>query len=253
MTGNAKRWVRWLEADLGLFVAGGRPIGATVPIAYRLGIPLTGEGTIAGDDLRTVSEEWGGMLAVLNAAALDGTEQTATLDLERAPVIRALDRRSDRYLRDRFEAEFTIGLKMLLLAVESELNLILTIVPHTSKGHEEAVFRLRTVALFHALTTLRRIVLRYTNLRSSGIRELGEVLDENPVLRLLSKQGKTVRNRCMHYQILNQDLALDPALPMFGIIEAVSGNTMEEVDGDQEAVIRRVAQLLSGWRAHRHR
>lgn len=253
MTGNAKRWARWLETDLGLYVAGGRPIGATVPVAYRLGIPLTGEGTIAGDDLRTVSEEWGGMLAVLNAAALDSTEQTATLDLERVQEIRGLDRRSDRYLRDRFEPEFTIGLKMLLLAVEGELNLLMAIVPHTSKGHKESVFRLRTVTLFHALSTLRRIVRRYADLRSPGIRELGELLEENPVQRLLSKHGKAVRNRCMHYQIFNQDLALDPALPMFGIIDAVSGTTMDDFDGDEETVIRRVAQLLPDWRPHRHR
>jgi hypothetical protein len=45
------------------------------------------------------------------------------LDLERVPEIRGLDRRSDRYLRGRFEPEFTIGLKMLLLAIEGEPNL----------------------------------------------------------------------------------------------------------------------------------
>ncbi len=252
MMGNAARFARWLETDLGLYVSDRRPVGATVPIAYRLGVRMTAAGTIAGDELRAVSEEWGGTLAVLNAAALDGTEQVATLDLGQIPEISGRDRRSDRYLRGRFESEFSVGLKMLLLAVEGDINTLTTIVPHTSEGHEESVFRLRTVTLFHALSTLRHIQLRYPDVRSTGIRELSRLLDDNAARWLLSKNGKAVRNRCMHYPILDKGLDLDPERPMFGIVEAVgAGRPMADIAEDSNAIIRRLAQFLHNWRPDR--
>jgi hypothetical protein len=252
LMGNAVRIARWLETDLGLYMSDRRPVGATVPIAYRLGVQMTADGTIAGDDLRVVSEEWGGTLAVLNAAALDRTGQVATLDLGQVPKISGRDRRSDRYLRGRFESEFPVGLKMLLVAVEGDINTLNTIVPHTSDGHEESVFRLRMVTLFHALSTLRHIQLRYTDLRSTGMRELSQLLDDDAARWLLSKPGKAVRNRCMHYPILGNGFDLDPERPMFGIVEAVgSGRPMTDIAEDGSAILPRLSQFLHHWRPDR--
>ncbi|MBC7592724.1 MAG: hypothetical protein H7288_02080 [Kineosporiaceae bacterium] len=253
LMGKAVRIARWLETDLGLYVSDRRPVGATVPIAYRLGVRMSADGTIAGDDLRVVSQEWGGTLAVLNAAALNGAEQVSTLDLGQVPEIRGRDRRSDRYLHGRFEPEFSVGLKMLLLAVEGDVNTLTMIVPHTSQGHEESVFRLRIVTLFHALSTLRHIQLRYADLRSTGIRALSQLLDDNAARWLLSSHGKAVRNRCMHYPILDKGLDLDPERPMFGIVEAMSaGRSMADVAEDGSATLRRLAQFLHNWRPDRH-
>lgn len=196
LMGNAVRMARWLETDLGLYVSGRRLVGATVPAAYRLGIRMTTEGKIREADLHRVSQEWGGTLTVLSAAALDGTAQLATLDMGQVPKIKARDRRSDLYLRGRFESEFTVGLGMLLLAVEADINTLTTIVAHTVKGHEEPVFRIRMVTLFHALSTLQHIQRRYADLNSAGIRELSQILDSPAAWWLLSKQGREVRNRC---------------------------------------------------------
>lgn len=250
--GKALRIARWLETDLGLYVSDSRPVGATVPIAYRLGIRMSAEGTIAGDDLRVVSEEWGQTLAVLNAAALDGTQQRATLDLGQVSEIRGHDRRSDRYLRGRFEPEFSVGLKMLLLAVECDVNTLRTVVPHTSQGHEESVFRLHIVTLFHALSTLRHIEARYADLRSTGTRALSQLLEDNSARWLLSKQGQAVRNRCMHYPIPSTGLTLDPERPMFGIVEAVTaGRSMADIAEAWGACLLQLSQLLDDWRPDR--
>lgn len=223
LMGDALPIARWLETDLGLYMCDRRCVGATVPIAYRLGTRLASNGAIEGNDLRVVSQEWGGTLAVLNAAALDGTEQVATMDLGQIPAIAGRDRRSDRYFDRRFEAEFPVGLKMLLLAVEGDINTLTTIVSYTSRGHEESVFRLHVVTLFHALSTLRHVRGRYADLGSAGIRELSQILDDGAARWFLSKEGKAVRNRCMHYPILNARIDLDPALPMCGIVEALGG------------------------------
>jgi hypothetical protein len=248
LMGKAVRSARWLETDLGLYVADGQLVGATVPAAYRLGLSFTEEGTIAADDLRSVSEEWGGMLSVLGAASLDTTEPTATLDLAHVPAIGDRDRRSDRYLKRRFETEFPVGLKMVLLAVEGDINSLRTIVSHTAAGHEAPVFRARTVTLFHSLSALRHILARYPELSSPGMQALRQLMAEQSVQRLLSKQGRTLRNRCMHYEIIDRDLALDSTLPMFGIVEAVcSGTTMDDLADDVNTITAQVACLLRDW------
>ena len=46
--------------------------GAIVPTAYRLALDITDVGTISGEDLRVVSEEWGGTFAVLKGAQSRG-------------------------------------------------------------------------------------------------------------------------------------------------------------------------------------
>jgi len=247
-TGNAVWWARRLESDLGLYVADRRLLGASWPTAYRLGLSVEADGTIAGHDLRAVTEEWGGTLAILGAAALDATEPTATLDLAGVPSIVGKDKRSDRYLRQRFEDDFPDGLKMLLLAIEGEMNTSITVAPHSEPGHELAVFRARTVALYHSLTALTRIAKRYDSVNSRGMRELNTLLADSAVQALLSSPGKMVRNRCMHYEINDPRVAIDPSLPMFGILESVfPGESWASFNSKVTLVLERVATLLCDW------
>lgn len=248
--GNAVRFARWLETDLGLYIAEGHAVGATIPIAYRLGLRMNANGAIASDDLHAFSEEWGGTLAVLNAAAFDATKQLATLDLGKAPSVRGRDVRSSRYLRTRFETEFPLGLKMLLLAIEGDINMLTVIVPYMASGHEESIFRLRIVSLFHALSALRHIQLRYKAHYSSGMRELNQILGNDFERWLLSDAGRAVRNRCMHYSIRDGTIGIDPGRQMFGIVEAVSaGRAMAEIAEGGENSLLRLAELLRNWRA----
>lgn len=81
LTGKAVRLARWLETDLGLYYVDGALVGATVPIAYRLGLNPMQPASMWGADLNAITEEWGATLAVLGAAMLDPSEPQATLDL----------------------------------------------------------------------------------------------------------------------------------------------------------------------------
>ena len=251
-TGNAVRWARRFETDLGLYVADKKLLGATWPAAYRLGLSVTAEGTISGQDLRAVTEEWGGTLAVLGAATLDSTPPTATLDLIQAPRIHGNDRRADRYLPERFETSFPDGLKMLLIAIEGEMNTLLTFAAHTAPGHELAVFRGRTVALYHSLSALTRVSERYASLTTPGMTALNDLLASASARDLLSRPGQMVRNRCMHYEIRDPRVAIDPSMAMFGIVESVfPGKSLSDLSGEVTAVIALVAELLRGWQQQR--
>jgi len=246
-TGNAVRWARWLESDLGLYVANRRLLGASWPTAYRLGLSVS-DGTILGHDLPAVTEEWGGTLAILSAAALDATEPSATLDLSGLPQIVGKDTRSDRYLRRRFEDNFPDALKMLLLIIEGDMNTLIKIAPHSEPGHEVAVFRARTVSLYHSLTALNRIAERYDPAGSKGMRALNTLLADSAVQALLSSPGKMVRNRCMHYEIKDRQVAIDPSLPMFGIVESVfPGESWSSFNSKVMLMTERLATLLHEW------
>ncbi|WP_345529245.1 hypothetical protein [Nocardioides endophyticus] len=248
-TGNAVRWVRRFETDLGLYVAGGTLLGATWPAAYRLGLSVNAEGTISGQDLQAVTEEWGGTLAVLGAATLDTTPPIATLDLTRVPRIDGRDKRSDRYLSDRFDPSFPDGLKVLLLAMEGEMNTLLTFASRTTPGHELAVFRARVVALYHTLSALVRVSDRYASVTTGGMTALRDVLATAPAQGLLSRPGQMVRNRCMHYEIRDARVAIDPTVGMFGIIESVfPGKSLSDLSEDVTSVTALVAELLRQWR-----
>jgi hypothetical protein len=253
LTGNAFRWARWLETDLGLYLCQGRLAGATVPAAYRLGLDVTDSGTISGEDLRAVSEEWGGTLVVLGAAALDSSTPTATLDLERECKITYRDKKSSQYFRRRFESEFPSSIKVLLLLIEGDVNTALTLLPQTAAGHEQSSFRARTITMYHSLTALQRVLDRYPSLDTNWVRKLGSLLADAPTRRLLSPEGRQVRNRCMHYELRDPRVRIDLSLPMFGIVEAVyPGNSWDRFERDLSSVARRVADHMHDWRPGEH-
>jgi hypothetical protein len=248
-TGNAIRWARRFETDLGLYIADGRLLGATWPAAYRLGLSVTADGTISGHDLHAVTQEWGGTLVVLGAAALDSTPPIATLDLTQVPRIHGRDKRADRYLPERFETSFPDGLKMLLIAIEGEMNTLSIFAAHTEYGHDLAVFRTRTVALYHSFSALTRVSDRYASLTTDGMTALRDLLASAPARGLLSRPGRMVRNRCMHYEIRDERVAIDPSLAMFGIVESVfPGKALADLSTEVTSVMARVAELLRDWR-----
>ncbi|MEU8632489.1 hypothetical protein AB0C38_10000 [Amycolatopsis sp. NPDC048633] len=250
LTGNTFRWTRWLQSDIGLFLHQDRLIGATAPTAYRLGLDITNVSTISGEDLRAVSEEWGATMAVLGVAALNTSRPTATIDLSGGFEINYRDRRVSRYFRRRFESKFPNSLKTLLLLIEGDLNTARTVLPRTTVNHEQAGFRARTITLYHSLTTLKRVLARYPDTNTEGMRGIQILLGDSPTLRLLSSEGRQVRNRCMHYEMSDPTLHLDLSLPMFGIIEAVyPGNNWDQFDRDVTSVTSRVADLLGCWKS----
>jgi hypothetical protein len=247
LTGKAPRGLRSFERDLGLFSIDDALVGATMPMAYRLALDPGDQKVMAGEALEDVTKEWGATTSVLMAATLQSPLNEGTMD-GAGVTVRYRDVRAAQYLAGRYESEFPIELKLLLLLIEGDLNTNRLFLPALSAGYEVTAFRARVATLYHSLTALREIASRYRHLSAATFRELVTALESEPVLRLLDRGGKRVRNRCVHYEITEKTIELDPALPMNGVVEAVAGRTYGEFDADVRAVTGRLADLLSTWR-----
>jgi hypothetical protein len=247
-TGNAVRLTQWLETDLGLFIVDGAVVGASVPIFYRLGLHPARRGSVWGADLTAVTGEWGETLSLLGAATLDFSDPKGTLDLAGVRVT-SQDCKADRYLAGRFDPEFPVELKILMLIIEADLNAARLILPHTARGHESAEFRARTVTCYHCLSALERISGQYRTLSTKGLSGLRAILTDAPAQRLLSSAGEKVRNRSVHYEMNDPAIVPDLTRPMNGLVEAVCSNwSWEAFDQDVRKVTERSAELLAGWR-----
>jgi len=250
-TGRAVRLARWLETDLGLYFVDGALVGATVPLGYRLGLDPEQPGSMWGADLAAVTHEWGGVLAVLGAAALDFSEPAATLNLAGIRVT-SRDRRAERYLAGRFDSQFPVELKLLILMIEGDLNTARLILPHTASGHLSAEFRVRTVTCYHCLSALKRICEQYPNLQTSGLSGMREILNGDNAQRLLSSAGQKIRNRSVHYEMNDPAIIPDLDLPMSGLVEAIcSGRSWDSFDQDVREVTDRLAAFLGEWKPQR--
>jgi hypothetical protein len=237
------------STNLGLYRYRDSVVGATIPMAYRLGIDIEDGGRVSGEELREISEEWGRTLAVLGVAALDTSDYVPTFDFTQLGSVGLVDLSASEYLEGRFEKDFSVGLKLLLLAIEGDLNTSRLLLPHMAYGYEMSVFRMREVSLYHALTSLAKISSRFSNLDTAGIEGLRSLLGDAPAERLRSQSGGLkVRDRCVHYPILNPTITPDFSLPMYGLVEAVFPEyTWDQFYGEVIAVTNRVAEHLATW------
>jgi hypothetical protein len=248
LTGKVVGLARWLETDLGLYFVDGALVGATVPIAYRLGLDPAQPATMWTADLSEITKEWGATLAVLGAATLDLGDQEATLDLTGIRVTYQ-DWRADRYLADRFDSQFPVELKALILMIEGDLNTARLVLPRTALGHQNAEFRARTVTCYHCLSALKRICDHDTHLNTKGLSGLRTILTDGSAQRLLSKTGERIRNRSVHYEMSDPAIIPDLARPMNGLVEAICPSwTWESFDQDVRELTERSAEFLGRWK-----
>lgn len=248
LTGKAVRLARWLETDLGLFLVDGSLVGASVPIAYRLGLDPVQPASMWGEDLAAITKEWGSTLMVLGAATLDPSEPAATLDLTGVRVTYQ-DRRADRYLAGRFDRRFPLELKLLILMIEGDLNTARLILPRTARGHQNAEFRARAVTCYHCLSALRRICDQYPALHTEALSGLRTMLAGAPAQRLLSPTGLKIRNRSVHYEMNDPAIIPELARPMNGLVEAICSTwSWEGFDQDVRQLTERSAKLIADWK-----
>jgi hypothetical protein len=247
LIGNAVRWARRWETDLGLFTLDDALIGATVPLGYRLGLNPSDSGSISGADLAAVTHEWGGSLTVLGAATGKFTEPAPTLDFA-ALRVASRDRLAAGYLAGRFSRHLPLEAKLLLLLIEGDFNTSRLVMAMTSAGHEGAVFRSRTVAAYHGLRALQRVHDTVNDFGSPGSRTVQKLLADAPTQRLLSPRAAKIRNRCVHYEMNDPAIVPELARPMFGLIEALdSGQTFEGFYDDICTVTARAGEALAEW------
>jgi len=248
-TGNARHGAKWLETDLGLFVLEGWLIGGTIPIAYRFGFRPAPMASVLDADIRSVSEEWGRTFRVLGAVTFDPSAPSSSLNFSDVHI-RQRDRLTSKYLRDRFDSQFAIELKVLLLLVEGDLNTSRLLLPQTKEGHEGPVFRAQVVTLYHCLSALKHINQAQKANDTPGLRRLRSLLADQRTRRLLSRGGSKVRNRSVHYEINDPTIMPDiQRPPMYGLVESVyPERTFEEFEADMADVAGLAAEFLAGWK-----
>jgi hypothetical protein len=236
--------VRSLAKDLGIYRIDGRIVGATVPMSYRLGLDASSPQTMFAEATSAVTREWGTTLATLGAADLEQSTQTSTLALD-SSTISDQDVRSSKYLAQRYDAVLDEREKLLLLMIEGDLNCNELYLPLTSAGHEQPVFRARVVSLYHSLRAVSSIVEPCTSIAA---RRVQQILDDGPTQKVLSPSGKQVRNRCVHYEIRDARITINPGRPFYGIVEDVfPGETFESFDRTVNDVTTRLAEALGDW------
>lgn len=236
--------VRWLATDLCIYRINGRVVGATVPMSYRLGLDASSPRTMVAKATSAVTKEWGATLATLAATDREQPTQTPTLALN-SSTVSDQDVRSSKYLAKRYDAVLGEREKLFLLMIEGDLNCNDLYLQSTSAGHEQAVFRARVVSLYHSLRAVSSIVEPCT---SNMARRVQQVLDDGPTQTLLSPSGKQVRNRCVHYEIRDARITINPGRPFYGIVEdAFPGETFESFDRTVSNVTARLAEALGDW------
>jgi hypothetical protein len=250
-TGQAAPPVRWLETDLGVTTLGEHLVGTTITSHIHMGQPPTLP--TDQDDMRTAltsaSVEQGGALAVL--LGLGGQfEPRPTLDLSPLRELGTKNRDTDRYLAVRYHEDFPTALKLVLLGIEADLGTCHHILPVLEPGHEDSVFRARVATVFHALNALREIAQRHPDENGSAHPVLADIVNDATVARLNTPEARSVRNRCVHYEIRGSVAKqLRPGRPMHGIVEAITRRSVEAFSDDVITATRVATSNLRTWTA----
>jgi len=250
-SGNAVWFARRFEPDLSLFSApSGRIVASTIPVQFRAGVQSMVKLSDLGQLLFEITKEQGQVLRVLASAAGDSTPPSATVGYAPLGRVAAKNRKAVKYLADRYDPVFPTETKLLLLMVEGEVNTTDLVLPLTEPGHEEAVFRGRTVSLFHSLRAVKEILSAYPSAEAAATNTMRSLIDEQPTRRLLEDKGiREVRNQCMHYKIRDSMLSLVPELPMFGIVESLyPGRTFDDLNEEVRAMASRLGETMNNWR-----
>lgn len=247
-TGNAVWFARHLETDLGLYLVAGRVLSGTIPLQFRLGASPELDIEELGKYCYESAADQGRVLAVL--ARADGSNSTITpsANLSRIPPISNDDRDSARYLAHRYDPALPIEAKLLLLMIEGEATVSDVVLPETTYGHHEAVFRARMVSLFHILSSLANVLQTYPSALSEKTQTVRRIMNEDATSRFLHDPDlRKIRNRCMHYEMRGTALRLDSAAPMFGIVEALSDSTYSQLNEKVASLFGRISPVLSDW------
>jgi len=249
--GNALWFARWLESDIGIFLAPGeRILGTTIALHFRTGLGKEVHISDAGPVLLSVAQAQGEALAAFAVLGGDESTLTATIDYEGLGRLGEKDRRVIRYLRDRYDPGMDVATKLLLLMVEGEVNTTDQVVPLGSSTHPEATFRARLISVFHSLRAVDEILISQPSAASLGTQRVRSLLSEQATRRVLDDpQLRRVRNRCMHYEIRDRSIDLDLTRPMFGIVEGLCPeSTFDELDAELRELSSRLGDALHHWR-----
>lgn len=232
-------WKRWLTGDISIMMMDGQLLGTSTMAMERYGVTWSRGDARSGEIFRSASESWGRNIGIL--CRVDGRpfdSQSAKLSL---PIIKELDRHTDRYFASHYTSNISIPEALLLSLIEGDLNASRLIISQGGAEHREARFRAQYLTLFHSAQALKGLISMESSSVDRQFPELREVMRSGGASILLEDSGRRLRNRCFHYKIDDPEIRLDPNAPLFGILDhAGVGLDFNEM----EALVQRVTTDL---------
>lgn len=233
-------------ADICIYSIDGSVVNSTTSIAYKFGIDTADESSIMD---KQVLKSWkNSLIEILKAAKETGVEQRASLGGLRCGEIETMDFVADEYLLDRYNADATLGTKLLILSIEGELNAARLYFSKVKSGHRNSLFRCKFAILYHSLKSLQ-VIQSLSAQPSAGCTDrLWSELNKELYIPILSKEGKELRNRCYHYHIGGVERALNLEKGFFGMVEAVYHNIdFAHLEAIVDEAYERICSFLRDW------
>lgn len=244
---DVKPGFTWLQPDLGFYTLDGYVVGATIPLHMRFGLDAVPPGAYPeyfqrfGEDL---------IVALRIYACLSGSADALVTTLELSPVdaVEDNDKFVKRYLRGAYDSALNLDQKLLLLLIESEVNTATTLIPLATGSHVTAGFRARLISLWHALSSLAKVLDANPGATSPGRDKLRALVSSSDAMRLSAQGMQMVRNRSVHYEIRGKVEIAFSDRPMFGIIESLTDETYESLDALVRNLSADLRIALREWR-----
>jgi len=237
----------WLQPDLGFYTLGGYVVGATIPLHMRFGLDA-----VPPEDYPEFFRRFGEDLitSLQIYACLSGSSDALVTTLELSPIgaVEDNDKFVKRYLKGAYDSALNLDQKLLLLLIESEVNTATTLIPLVTGSHVTAGFRARLINLWHALSSLTKILDARPEATSPGRDRLRTLVNSTDAARLSAQGMQMVRNRSVHYEIRGKVEIAFSDCPMFGIIEALTDETFESLDTLVRDLSADLRMALREWR-----
>lgn len=244
---TVRRGFTWMQPDLGFYTLGGDTVGATIPMHLRFGLDAVPRDEYP-DFFRRYGEDLISSLAIYSSLPDAPEANTSTLGLSAIDAVKDNDRFVKRYLGRHYDRALSTDQKLLLLLIESELATATVLIPLVTGAHTAAAFRARFVSLWHALSSLSKILEARPDARSPAAERVRDIVSSADVERLSGKGMQAVRNRCVHYEIRGRIEFAFTDGPMFGIIESLTDETFDSLDALVGKLSAALRTALRQWR-----
>lgn len=239
---------KWAQKDMGLYILDDRIFGCTVALHHRFDLAGVNP-RMYGPFFRDFGADVGASIWVHTLLSGSAEAITVAQRLDVPDRIIDVDVYAHRYLNRRYDPHLTVDQKLLILLVESEVNTAATLIPSLSAGHPEAAFRARFVSLWHAVSSLKKILDTVPTATAPGTARMRELVN-SPLARTFTDNPSMLqlRHRCVHYEIPVKTQITLATTPMFGIIESLTGFTMATLSPLVEKLGVELSDHLLTWR-----
>jgi hypothetical protein len=238
------------RGDFAFVESDGRAL-ATSRLASYQGIASLDDRGMPQEGTRSynVGQTMGGRIVALQRAFGKGDPVVRRVSLPFLPTPRPVELTAEVFDAISFDASLPMSAKDVVMIVECAVNAALHVFAPTDATHPATLFRVRFVAVTHAVSALRQIVEQFPENRSASARRRLEAILDSPSARRLVAL-RPLRNRSMHYGIPATMQGLTASLPAYGLVEATTQNevTHAEINSEMVSVLESLSDALRDWR-----